>query len=318
MAYILKEKLADRDNYGSQRDPSVIDWLAAHFTGNDGDTDENNGKYFSKPVTPRASAHYFVDDDSVTRSVPDDHVAYSVGGSKYNNNGGRLYGSVTNTNSLSIELCDNVKNGVVYPSAGTIENAIMLFKSKMVEHGIDKAHVIRHYDVNGKPCPKYWVDDEKWEREFHSKLTGWAFYNNQWYWLDDNGNVVKSAWIQHNNKWYHLNINGIMDANTWIQNDSGTWSYAGSDGDALIGWQQLAWNGVTSWYYFDENGNMLASQWINSSGKDYYLTTSGAMATNAYVKSTSQNIYYWVNWDGIWEPQWDTPSPDLKRYRLAE
>lgn len=318
MAYVLKEKLANKKNYGSKRSLEKITRIAIHATLGDGDTDEGNGSYFSKPVTPRASAHYFVDDDSITRSVPDDHVAYSVGGAKYDNDGGSLYGIANNTNTLSIELCDDVKNGVVYPSAGIIENAVAFAKSKMVEHGIDKAHVIRHYDVNGKPCPIYWVDDTKWEKEFRSKLTGWALHNDKWYWLDDDGNVVKNTWIQYNGKWYRLGANGIMFTNTWIQSESGVWSYVGADGDALTGWQQLAWNGVVSWYYFDENGNMLASQWVIYNGNEYYLDESGIMATNCYIKSTGKELYYWVNADGIYEPQWDTATPDLKKYRLVE
>lgn len=53
-----------------------------HFTANDGDHDEGNANYFANNVV-KTSAHYFLDDDSVTQSVPDDYMAYSVGGAKY-------------------------------------------------------------------------------------------------------------------------------------------------------------------------------------------------------------------------------------------
>ena len=81
MAYVMKENLANRANYGSKRSLSKIKFIVVHYTGNDGDTDENNGNYFKNNVV-YASAHYFVDDDSVTCCVPDNYVAYSVGGSK--------------------------------------------------------------------------------------------------------------------------------------------------------------------------------------------------------------------------------------------
>ena len=34
-----------------------------------------------------------------------------------------------------------------------VSNLVELVKYLMEEYGIDAAHVIRHYDVNGKPCP---------------------------------------------------------------------------------------------------------------------------------------------------------------------
>ena len=47
----------------------------------------------------------------------------------------------------------------------------------MQKYGIDADHVIRHYDVNGKPCPGIigWNaetgDESKW-RDFHSMIGG--------------------------------------------------------------------------------------------------------------------------------------------------
>lgn len=174
MAYTLKKNLANKKNYGGKRSTSSIKYIVIHFTANDGDTDENNGKYFHNNVV-KTSAHYFVDSDSVTQSVPDDYVAYSVGGTKYNNGGGKYYSKCINTNSISIELCDDVKNGKIYPSAKTIANAIELTKKLMKQYGIKADHVIRHYDVTGKSCPAYWCGssdkDKKWKTEVHNKLT---------------------------------------------------------------------------------------------------------------------------------------------------
>lgn len=177
MAYEFKTKIANKANYGSKRSTDKIKYIVLHFTANDGDTDENNGKYFANNIV-KASAHYFVDDDSVTQSVPDDYVAYSVGGKKYSDcaktGGGYYYGKCTNTNSISIELCDDVKNGTIYPSAATIANAVELTKTLMKRFGIAKEYVIRHFDVNGKKCPAYWCGTDaknmKWQTEFWNKL----------------------------------------------------------------------------------------------------------------------------------------------------
>ena len=177
MSYVLKTNLANKENYGGRRDTAKIKYIVVHYTGNDGDTDENNGKYF-KNNKVGASAHYFVDSDSVTQSVADNFVAWSVGGKKYANcnttGGGKFYGKCTNENSISVELCDDVKNGTVYPSKATIENAVALVKELMRKYKIPVANVIRHFDVTGKACPAYWcgtaAKDKKWQTEFWNKL----------------------------------------------------------------------------------------------------------------------------------------------------
>ena len=173
MAYIFNKRLSHKSNYGSRRALGKIKYIVIHYTANDGDSDEGNGNYFANNIV-KASAHYFVDGDSITQSVPDDYVAWAVGGSKYSNcnktGGGKLYGQCTNTNSISIELCDEVRNGKIDFSPATIENAVELTKLLMKKYNVDINHVIRHFDVNGKPCPKPFVDNAKW-KEFTNKIT---------------------------------------------------------------------------------------------------------------------------------------------------
>lgn len=173
----IKTNWANKNNYGSQRPLSDIKYIVIHYTANDGDTDENNGIYFKNNVV-KASAHYFVDSDSVTQTVPDNFSAWAVGGGKYSDcsvtGGGYYYGNCTNSNSISIELCDDYKNGVVYPSDATILNALELVEMLMDKYNIKKEYVIRHFDVNGKRCPAYWCGTNegnmKWREEFYNKI----------------------------------------------------------------------------------------------------------------------------------------------------
>lgn len=173
----IKTNTANKQNFGDKRDVSAIKYIVIHFTANDGDTDEANANYFKNNVV-KASAHYFVDSDSITQSVKDDYVAWSVGGSKYSNcnqtGGGKFYKKCTNANSISIELCDDKKNGIIYPSGATIKKAILLTKLLMRKYNIPASNVIRHFDVTGKLCPSYWCGSDKnnelWRTEFHSKL----------------------------------------------------------------------------------------------------------------------------------------------------
>lgn len=166
----IKIKTANRSNYGGKRNIADIKYIVIHYTANDGDTDEGNGNYFANNIVG-ASAHYFVDDDSITRSVPDDYIAWAVGGSKYKyTKGGTFYGKCTNANSISIELCDTKKNGVYDFTEATIKNAADLVKLLMEKYTVPVERVIRHYDVTGKVCPKPFVDDEKAWKEFKERL----------------------------------------------------------------------------------------------------------------------------------------------------
>lgn len=173
MGYILKELLAASRNYGGSRTAGQIKYLVFHYTGNDGDTAANNAAYFRDNVVD-ASAHYFVDDDTVWRSVPDLKVAWAVGGQKYANadltGGGTLYGIVTNTNSLSIEMCDTIRNGVYQASEATMANAAALGRELMATYGIPLENVVRHFDMTGKHCPSYLINDQKWQA-FKQRLT---------------------------------------------------------------------------------------------------------------------------------------------------
>lgn len=169
----IKQDLAYRKNYGSKRALSAIKYIVIHYTANDGDTDENNGNYFDDKYIG-ASAHYFVDDDSATQSVPDNYVAWHCGGGRQGKNGGTYLGKCTNSNSIGIEICDDVKNGVIYPSTKTIENVIELTEYLMDKYNVPKENVIRHYDVTGKACPAYWcgsvLKNRKWKTAFWNKL----------------------------------------------------------------------------------------------------------------------------------------------------
>lgn len=172
MSYTIKEQLANSGNYGGSRNASQIRYLVYHYTGNDGDRAANNAKYFQNNIV-KASAHYFVDDTTVWRSVPDLKVAWSVGGSKYANadktGGGTMYGVITNTNSLSIEMCDTIRNGVYQASEATLANAAALGRALMEKYGIPIENVYRHFDVTGKHCPSYLVSARKWA-EFKKRL----------------------------------------------------------------------------------------------------------------------------------------------------
>ena len=163
----------NKGNYGAQRNINTIKYIVVHYTANDGDFDTANAKYF-QTAGRGASAHYFVDDDSITQSVADNYVAWSVGGSKWSDcnktGGGKMYGKITNSNSISIEMCDTKKDGKVQATETTMSNTVDLIVSLLKKYSLKPDCVYRHFDVNGKHCPAYLMNSKAWA-SFKNKVT---------------------------------------------------------------------------------------------------------------------------------------------------
>ena len=195
MGVMRKTVLAHKSNFGGTRALSSIRYIVLQYTANDGDSDESNTKYFQAPDR-NASAHYFVDDDSITQSVPDNFIAWSVGGKKYTDcektGGGKMYGIATNANSISIEMCDTKKDGKLQATEKTMKNAAALCMELMEKYNIDISRVIRHFDVNGKHCPAYFMDAAALE-EFKNRLHKHKFETGRTYTATQSCYLRKSA-----------------------------------------------------------------------------------------------------------------------------
>ena len=153
-------------NYSDKRGGNPIKYVVIHYTANNGDTAQNNCKYFNSP-NRKASAHYFVGRDGVFQSVQDIHTAWHCGGSSYKHKYCR------NANSIGIEMCSKIDgNGKYYIENSVIDNAIDLTKYLMDKYNISSSNVIRHYDVTGKACPEPFVRDENLWKNFKLQLEG--------------------------------------------------------------------------------------------------------------------------------------------------
>ena len=151
-------------NYSAKRGGNPIKYVVIHYTANNGDTAQNNCKYFNSP-NRKASAHYFVGRDGVFQSVQDIHTAWHCGGSSYKHKYCR------NANSIGIEMCSKIDgNGKYYIENSVIDNAIELTKYLMDKYNIPSSNVIRHYDVTGKASPEPFVRDENLWKNFKSQL----------------------------------------------------------------------------------------------------------------------------------------------------
>lgn len=133
-----------------------------HYTANNGDTAKGNTDYF-KSGYRAASAHYFVDENSVWQSVEDEDIAWHCGGNKQGINGASFFNVCTNMNSIGVELCSRKNGDVYFFKEQTIANAVELVRELMEKYNIDTDHVIRHYDVTGKICPNpFVINQQKW------------------------------------------------------------------------------------------------------------------------------------------------------------
>ena len=139
---------------------NIPKYIVIHYTGNMNDSDEGNAKYFASDGR-KASAHYFVDEDSCTQVVNDTDRAWHVGDN-------RKHSNITNSNSIGIEMCGD--DGEVLPK--TEENTLILVKELMDKYKIPKSNVVRHFDASGKNCPSAFNKDGKWTRwiEFKNKI----------------------------------------------------------------------------------------------------------------------------------------------------
>jgi N-acetylmuramoyl-L-alanine amidase CwlA len=155
----------------------IVEHYTAGVTSKSGSA-ANIASYFGRETT-QASADFIVDDANIIQYNPDPENRYcwAVGGNSYGNKGGSLYGVAKNANSISVEICSTNDTGKVTNvndshwsfTDSVLDKAVELTRYLMKKYGIDADHVIRHYDVNGKPCPGIigWNaetgDESKWK-----------------------------------------------------------------------------------------------------------------------------------------------------------
>lgn len=181
-----------------------IQYIVIHYTGNRGDTAKNNADYFYGGDR-QASAHYFVDDNSIWQVVEDSSGAWHVG------DGGGRYG-ITNHNSIAIEQCC-MANGEI--SATTENNCVELVKYLMNKYNVDIDHIVRHYDASRKICPnwsannwaRWWSFKEKlksakkWEEQ--ELIVNLKDYFVDEYYKENNPDVVKVYGTSHEGLYKH-------------------------------------------------------------------------------------------------------------------
>lgn len=164
-----------------------IKYIVIHYTAGFSSVTgaaSNIAFWYMNPGT-KVSSDFVVDDTTVVQYNGDikNRYTWHCGGSKYYTRGGSLYGIANNSNTISIEVCSTNTSGIMaYANSSVwkysdavVNNTLELTKYLMDKYNIDANHVIRHYDVTGKPCPGIigWnIDsgsDQKW-KDFKKNL----------------------------------------------------------------------------------------------------------------------------------------------------
>ena len=163
----------------------------------------------------------------------------------------------------------------------------------------------KHANAGKNNFTKYgkWYGDNGtyWCQQFVS----WVFYKA----CAAASSKTKKGWVKRNNGiWSYCKDNEALARNEWLY-VNGRWYAFDWEGKMIRGWFRSG----DDWYYLGEDGGMLAAQWVSDKEKQYYLTQTGVMATNAFIRSDKPYradlyIYYYVDSAGVWQPEKDTDT----------
>ncbi len=126
--------------------------IVIHYTANPGSDAEANRNYFESLKDSHityASSHFIVGlDGEIVQCIPLTEISYAS--------------NDRNKDTISIECCHPDKTGEF--TSKTYQSLLRLCVYLCQTYGLSSSDLIRHYDVTGKLCPKYYVNHpKKWE-----------------------------------------------------------------------------------------------------------------------------------------------------------
>ncbi len=136
-----------------------VNAIVIHYVGNPGTTAAQNRSYFeniSKTGEASVSSHFIVGlEGEIIQCVPLDEVSYAS--------------NDRNDDTIAIESCHPDATGAY--NKETYESMVKLTAYLCILYNLNPdKQVIRHYDVTGKECPKYFVDYENEWNLFKSQV----------------------------------------------------------------------------------------------------------------------------------------------------
>lgn len=131
-----------------------INGIVIHYTANPGSTARQNRDYFEglkDSHETKASSHFVVGlEGEIVQCIPTWEVAYAS--------------NDRNSDTVSIETSHPKKDGKY--TKETYRSMVKLTAWLCKKFDLNENDVIRHYDVTGKICPKYFVENEEAWKKF--------------------------------------------------------------------------------------------------------------------------------------------------------
>lgn len=129
-----------------------VNGIVVHYTANPGTSAQDNRDYFEglkDSHTTKASSHFIIGlDGEIIQCIPCDEWAYAS--------------NERNEDTISIECCIPDESGKF--TQQTYDSLVELVSWLCFRYGLTEENLLRHYDITGKNCPKYYVEhDEEWE-----------------------------------------------------------------------------------------------------------------------------------------------------------
>lgn len=150
---IITDLLTPNQYSRSQRKLEKVNGIVIHYTANPKSSAKDNRDYFENlknRKTTYASSHFVVGlQGEIIQCIPLDEIAYA------SNN--------RNSDTISIEVCHVDPAGKFEKE--TYQSLVELTAWLCGKYDLKKEDIIRHYDVTGKMCPKYYVKHPKaWKK----------------------------------------------------------------------------------------------------------------------------------------------------------
>lgn len=154
----IRKNVFSRPDVSRQR----VNHIVIHYVGNPGSTAQGNRNYFDNLADQdpakggtSTSSHFVVGlEGEVIQCIPITEIAYA--------------NAPRNDDTIAIEVCHPDETGKF--NDATYESVVNLTAWLCKELKLSARDVVRHYDINGKICPKYFVDDEDAWKQFREDV----------------------------------------------------------------------------------------------------------------------------------------------------
>lgn len=144
-----------------------ITGVVVHYTANPGSTAQNNRDYFENlkdTKDNKVSSNFVIGiEGEIIQCIPTAEVAYASNG--------------RNHDTVSIECCHPDESGKFTDE--TYQSLVGLVAYLCGKFDLGTDGIIRHYDVTGKNCPKYFVENEDEWQSFKEDVAKYIAENGE-------------------------------------------------------------------------------------------------------------------------------------------